>query len=325
MRIPLTFYMNNCKVIQELYKKEIPALEKVAISVGNGSTVYLARKENFPFSYYEKIVCDAVYSIWQSRRYELLTGKRREETGFLTPTEVLACMSGKSNIRIKKEAPGVSEKEERLVKILDTLSCADIAIFWEEEREERQITGVSSVFAGKMLPLKRVEGTKKFRLNLMVGLPLYEYASAIHQMIRIPEKLLSCPAEQMEDGHIIPALVLPNTDEVIQLKHILLQRIEILRNEKNGFHNGSIRYYYPSHKKAGTVDGIFALMKIYEEDYGSASAWSNRKQALHRQVRKILDYYCSIGYLEGYKDAGEVEGHMRRKGIIGVDIIGEKR
>ena len=301
MKIPTIFYMNNCKIIQELYKKDIPAMERYAISVGNGKIIYIALKNPFSFSYYEKIVCDALYSIWQYQRYEMLTKERKQESVIITPTQVLACMSGKKNIRMRQ---GNSEKEEKLIEIMENLSHADLAIMWEEEMKDRHIEGVSPVIAGKMLPIQRIDGTKKFKLDLKRTLPLYEYASTIHQMRISP-------------------LRLSNTDEVIQLKHILLQRIEMLRNEKNGFHNRSIRYYYPSHKTSGKMDGIFSLMNIKEENYNSASAWSNKKQALHKQIRKILDYYCAIGYLESYKDVGEIEGHIRRKGIIGIDIVGE--
>jgi len=320
MKIPTIFYMNNCKIIQELYKKDIPAMERYAISVGNGKIIYIALKNPFSFSYYEKIVCDALYSIWQYQRYEMLTKERKQESVIITPTQVLACMSGKKNIRMRQ---GNSEKEEKLIEIMENLSHADLAIMWEEEMKDRHIEGVSPVIAGKMLPIQRIDGTKKFKLDLKRTLPLYEYASTIHQMIRIPERMLYCGPKILEDGMRISPLRLSNTDEVIQLKHILLQRIEMLRNEKNGFYNRSIRYYYPSHKTSGKMDGIFSLMNIKEENYNSASAWSNKKQALHKQIRKILDYYCAIGYLESYKDVGEIEGHIRRKGIIGIDIVGE--
>lgn len=313
MKIPNFFYMNNCKVMQELYKREIPAMKRVPISVGGENTIYIAIKSAFQFSYFDKIVCDAVYSIWQFHRNDVMFNERKKDKVTITPTEVIACMTGKENIRLRNE--------EKIVEILDRLSRADVAIIWEEEMKARNIEGIPSVIAAKMLPIERVEGGRKFKMNLSIGLPLYEYASAVHQMIRIPENMLSCGPVQIEDEIVIPALGLPNTDEVIQLKHILLQRIEMLKNEKNRFNNHSIRYYYPSHKRAGCMDGIFALMNIREEDYASASAWSNRKQTLHKQVMKILDYYCSVGYIDSYKDAGEVEGHIRRKGIVGVDII----
>ena len=63
-------------------------------------------------------------------------------------------------------------------------------------------------------------------------------------------------------------------------------------------------------------------MGIRKEQFASDSAWANKKQALDRQVHAILDYYCNIGYLENYVDAGIGKGRKRRAGVIGVDLEG---
>ena len=321
---PTIFYMNNCKLMQQLYEEEFPPMEKQKVTVGKERAVYFAVKENFTFSYYEKILCDAVYSIWVLYRYlrdsvEKYEG-RREMT--FTVTDVLACMSGKDDIRIRKTKDGRPGKEERLIESLEKLGKADIGIWWEEERKERKLTGVSPVIAGKFLPIRRIDGTGKFRLNLDVGLPVYEYAAALHQMIRIPKLILSCEEWKNEKGEKIPALTLQNSDEILMLKHQIVQRLELLRNEKNRFTNRKIRYYYESHRKEGNVDGLFATMGIRKEQFASDSAWANKKQALDRQVHAMLDYYCNIGYLGNYVDAGIGKGRTRRAGVIGVDLEG---
>lgn len=321
---PIIFYMNNCKLMQQLYKEEFPPMEKQKIGVGKNQAVYFAVKENFTFSYYEKILCDAVYSIWvlyRSLRNSVEKYEEKQEITF-TVRDVLACMSGKDDIRIRKAKDGQKGKEERLIESLEKLGKADIGIWWEEERKERKITGVSPVIAGKFLPVRRIGDTGKFRLNLDAGLPVYEYAAALHQMIRIPEMLLSCGNLELENGATIPALTLQNSDETLMLKHQIIQRMELLRNEKNRFTNRKIRYYYESHRKEGDVDGLFATMGIRKEQFASDSAWANKKQALDRQVHAILDYYCNIGYLESYVDAGIGKGRKRRAGVIGVDLEG---
>ncbi len=321
---PTIFYMNNCKLMQQLYKEEFPPMEKQKIGVGKNQAVYFAVKENFTFSYYEKILCDAVYSIWvlyRSLRNSVEKYEGKQEITF-TARDVLACMSGKDDIRIRKAKDGQKGKEERLIESLEKLGKADIGIWWEEERKERKITGISPVIAGKFLPVKRIGDTGKFRLNLEAGLPVYEYAAALHQMIRIPEMLLSCGNLELENGETIPALTLQNSDETLMLKHQIIQRLELLRNEKNRFTNRKIRYYYESHRKDGDVDGLFATMGIRKEQFASDSAWANKKQALDRQVHAILDYYCNIGYLENYVDAGIGKGRKRRAGVTGVDLEG---
>lgn len=310
--------------MQQLYKEEFPPMEKQKVTVGKERAVYFAVKENFTFSYYEKILCDAVYSIWvlyRSLRNSVEKYEGKQEITF-TARDVLACMSGKDDIRIRKAKDGQKGKEERLIESLEKLGKADIGIWWEEERKERKITGVSPVIAGKFLPIRRIDGTGKFRLNLDVGLPVYEYAAALHQMIRIPEMLLSCGNLELENGETISALTLQNSDETLMLKHQIIQRLELLRNEKNRFTNRKIRYYYESHRKDGDVDGLFATMGIRKEQFASDSAWANKKQALDRQVHAMLDYYCNIGYLENYVDAGIGKGRKRRAGVTGVDLEG---
>lgn len=320
MNLPTRFYMNNCKIIQELYKKEIPAMKKQRVDVGSGCIVSYAVKAGCSMTYPEKLLCDAVYTVWLTRRFErqgILRG-----TVTLTMTELLACMSGCETIRIRQAEPGNISKEQRLADSLERLSQMDIAIWWEEEIERRRLTEVPEVLAGKFLPLRRIEGTNRFHLDLDRGMPLYEYASAIHQIIRIPMELLTCGEAVLADGTVVPPLKLKNSDTVIQMKHLLLQRCELLRNRKNGFSNRSLRYCYPSHKRAGTLDGLLPLMGIREEDF-SGGAWSNKKQAVHKQMKELLDYYCAVGYLGGYHEAKAGEG--KRSGIIGIDLEGEIR
>ena len=318
------FYMNNCKLMQELYKKEIPAKQKQTVKVGEDCTIQFAVKEPFSMMYFEKIVCDAVYSIWQAERYRsMIEGKNRESV-MITPTEILAWMTGKPNIRVNKVSRDGVARSERICELLERLGQTDIAIWWGEELRQRQILGVAPVLAGKFLPLVRDGKKERFQLSLKYGLPVYEYASAIHQMVRIPLTLLACGDRKQEDGSVIPGVTLRNTDAVIQLKHILLQRMELLRNPNNSFTNRKLRYEYDSHIVSGRKDGIFPLMGE-SGDCGTQASWLHRKQNLHKQVCTILDYYVRIGYLTEYTDAGKKEGNKRRSGIVGVDLTGEIR
>lgn len=320
MNRPDRFYMNNCKIAQELYKKEILAMKKQRVDVGNGCLVSYAVKTGSSMTWLEKLLCDAVYTLWLTRRFErqgILRG-----TVTITVTELLACMSGSGTIRIRQAEPGSISKEQRLADSLERLGQMDIAIWWEEEIERRRLTDVPEVLAGKLLPLRRISGTNRFHLDLDRGLPLYEYASAIHQIIRIPMELLTCGETVLADGSVVPSLKLKNSDTVIQMKHLLLQRCELLRNPKNGFSNRSLRYCYPSHKQAGRLDGLLPIMGIREEDF-STGAWSNKKQAVHKQMKALLDYYCAVGYLTGYHETRDGDG--KRSSIIGIDLEGDIR
>ena len=145
MNRPDRFYMNNCKIAQELYKKKIPAMKKQRVDVGNGCLVSYAVKTGSSMTWLEKLLCDAVYTLWLTRRFErqgILRG-----TVTITVTELLACMSGSGTIRIRQAEPGSISKEQRLADSLERLGQMDIAIWWEEEIERRRLTDVPEVLA----------------------------------------------------------------------------------------------------------------------------------------------------------------------------------
>lgn len=326
MELSKKFYINNCKVMQELYKKNIPAKKLQEVQVGNEKKPIICKfalRQSLEFTYFDKIVCDAVYTIWLFHQNNV----SQKGKGFmiLRPSEVLGFMSGARNIRARKTASEESvtgSREARIIATLEKLGNTEIAIDWKQDLEVRKLKKESPRIGGPMIPVKRIEGTNHFKLNLDWPLPLYYYASKLNQIINIPMEYLTCG--KWENGEqTIPALKLANTDEVIMLKHILLQRLEMIRNSKNNFRNVSIRYYYLSHKKAGVVEGILPLMGILQNQYASDSSWSNKKQDIHKKVCRIMDYYRAIGYVESYEDAGMREGKNRRSGIVGINITGK--
>ena len=67
MELSKKFYINNCKVMQELYKKNIPAKKLQEVQVGNEKKPIICKfalRQSLEFTYFDKIVCDAVYTIW---------------------------------------------------------------------------------------------------------------------------------------------------------------------------------------------------------------------------------------------------------------------
>ena len=86
-------------------------------------------------------------------------------------------------------------------------------------------------------------------------LPVYKYAEDIGQMISVPRELLDpagllktmFPAKEFQESEegkkLLENVKFSSTDEMILLKRILIQRLEIMRNSRNNADGRRIRYY----------------------------------------------------------------------------------
>ena len=291
-----TYYINNCQIMHCFYKEgHFTANNPFVVSVNGTSPVTLSVDQELDFCFYDKIVCDAVSTIWQHQKFS-----HPERTDIcLTPSAVFSVMTGNH-----KSAAMSKERENKLLNILDKLGNTKITLDCTNENKEK--------ITRQILPVSHISGTRNFMLDLTTQPPFYYYASKKKQIINIPAELIAC-----KELHI------SNTDDVIQIKHLLIHRIEILRNNRNHFNERKIKYYYPDASKKGGFSGLFPIMGIYEKNFASASAWSNKKQTLHKSVCSILDYYCNLKYLEGYIDNSLKKDSAKRGIIDGITINGK--
>lgn len=321
-KLPSRFYINNTKLMQMFYKQgHFQEHETLRVDLkrrgAQKGTVFcsVSVRQNLTFTFYDKIVCDAVATLWEHYNRQ----KPAPDAVELSVTDILACMTGKQEIRARQEksSQGKSSqtKERQLIEILEKLGSTEICIDRRAELAPKSKKAQQEVIVGTILPIKRIENSKKFLLDLTTKPPFYQYASEKKQVVNAHMAYLTCKG-----------LKLSNTDDIIQLKHLLLWRLEVIRNEKNNFTEKTISYYYPSHTKQGDYAGIFATMGVAPENYGSAAMWSNRKQKLHERICQLLDYYQKIKYLDGYTDIGKTEdgkAGVKQHGLItGVKISG---
>lgn len=313
-KLPKMFYINNCNIANTLYKtghieKDCP----LKILVSSEKKIYstISSMQEFDFSFYDKIVCDAVCTIWAFHQRDI------DRTLSISPSNVLAVMTGKEKIRAR-QGNSSSKRENKIMEILERLGSTEIAIHCEEEIKSRKLKNEEEIpdspICGTILPIKRAANSRKFELDLNTPPPLYFYASKVNrQIINIRMELITC--ENLKHT---------NTDNIIMLKHFLLQRIAVIGNQKNNYRNKKISYMHSSQKKNEEPAGLFSIMGI-DRGQHSSSSWSNKKQALHKSVCALLDYYKEIGYIWGYTDTAVKEGCKRRSIIEGIIIEGHVR
>lgn len=353
-RLPGRFYINNCKLIQSFYKQsDFAPCQKLTVNVTNAEhpktcTVFVRQKLHF--DYYDKIVCDAVSTLWMYYKSSNLKNDQVK----INVNAVLACMSGNDTIRLKKGATS-SKRESHLIDILEKLGNTEICIDQRKElslRKSSDIGGIQGVYSGYILPVKRMAHTNDFLLDLTKEPPFYAYASNKNQVISLKMQYLTCKEElpkaqkgKKEDiaftgnaekaanagaageankgskEHQRKEIRLPsNTDDVLQIKHLLNQRLQIMRHANNKMHGSTIKYYYASHDVKEAYEGFCTVIGITRERFASDTSFYNRIRQIHKYVTTLLDYYVSIGYIKGYTETKAEKG----KRITGVKIEFDK-
>lgn len=150
-------------------------------------------RQNLHFDYYDKIVCDAVSTLWTYYKSSNLKNDQVK----INVNAVLACMSGNDTIRLKKGATS-SKRESHLIDILEKLGNTEICIDQRKElslRKSSDIGGIQGVYSGYILPVKRMEHTNDFLLDLTKEPPFYAYASNKNQVISLKMQYLTCKEE----------------------------------------------------------------------------------------------------------------------------------
>ena len=170
-------------------------------------------------------------------------------------------------------------------------------------------------------------------------LPVYKYAEDIGQ-ISVPRELLDpagllktmFPAKEFQESEegkkLLENVKFSSTDEMILLKRILIQRLEIMRNSRNNADGRRIRYY--AIKKE---EGILPMAGIYRENFEQdirfvsdrgkvrfeSRGWKNKVHAVNKKLCAILDIYKKCGYVTEY----ELLRNEPRSLVRGLEILGE--
>lgn len=154
------------------------------------------------------------------------------------------------------------------------------------------------MFSGSLLPVEKISGKQcKYRLRSGERMPLYEYASEMKHIRRYPRAMLSMKDGQGEDG------ALRNTQESMLLKLCLLRKIDVLRymGRRQSPRDRRRMQYETILEDALGRDGMLSV--ISPETGGG-----KKRRACIKQIRRIMDNFCRMGYIEDYSDYGEESG-----------------
>ena len=212
------FYMNNCKIANELrkYRDLAGKVNWVALSGEGGSDPRQAADRaqyviSRDLTYMDMMVANAAYSLW---RYSAGQGTFTAET-------ICQVMAGRMDCRAGPVRQAGLER--RLQQLADTWICilAD---------QDHQVT--EDLYEGAFLPVTWETRGKRLRFHFSTGMemPLYRYGEAHRQLLELP---LSRLRDQEGLGN--------NTDQNLLLRHYMLQELEILLYQGNKVTDQKIR------------------------------------------------------------------------------------
>lgn len=350
----MTYYINNCKIADLLRKGDISYCESLdsedcySIDVGgsqNGNkSIYTQlgiklsdgafqetdteETDTIEIDYFDMMVADTIYSLWKN------------ECEIITPLDIYRFMAGDPDRTIS------ASNRDKIINSVDKLASIDITIGCKEEMEKRNV-GIDR-FEGKFLICDKLEKEgahekvrygEKSRKNKSIvkyyikdKMPLYNYMEYTRQVIGVPMALLDIN-ENLNCIDDSRRKRKNDTQEVVMLKHILIRRIEIMRNSKNNNKERRISFIRRNSVGQRKYSGILPLMGISREydfgeskksngatgignkkEYYTTSAWAHKRQQVTGHIIDILDSFKKIGYIEDYEL--EKKGDDSLKNII---------
>lgn len=266
--------INNTKISSEIRKNNFTAGNKMIVSVGeNGlETEYIVKndKSEPSFSYYDFVVCDAVYTIYENKSENSKKGIS------VSLGEIMRTMSG------NKKQTLTASKKKKLRESIKKLSETYVYIKLSEEIKARKIENCNEYIHGKILPLEPVaeDDGESVRYRLTGNMPLFDYAKRVRQIITFPVGMLKTEHS--------------DTDEMMMIKREIISHLEILRNTNNNFTQRTISYY---NRGSG---GIMKKIGIERSDFSTKSAWNKKIRSVNKAVTDILERYKKVGYISDY-------------------------
>ena len=257
-----------------------------------GDNVKLSGRHTF--TEYDRNVYDAVSSLY-------VYGNQS-----MTPAMVYRAMNGLT----ETEKPTAGQLED-VMQSLDKMRFIRARIDCTEELKARNITLNSKQINGgeidtNLLMAKWIKvyvGGQVVRALKLVDVPiLYEYASAVNQVLTFPASALDIK-EINADGSI--GARLPNTEPRIRIKGYLLRRIEGMKG-KNKLKSPIIALY-DYEKNNERHRGLFSIA-------GNPDPSRTEAARIREDAEKMLAYWAATGTIKKF------EAQRERKKIIGYKI-----
>ncbi len=383
----IDYYINNCKVADCLRKKlfeygsfkdqwnkvEVGSKKKGDSAEKIFTKVKLVREdadEIAPIDYFDMMVADAIYSLWTSLGMDEIT-----------PLDIHRVMAGDAERTMTKNS------REEIVSSVDKLASTRIIIDCKDEMTGRKNGKANLSYDDWFIDCEKIEyegdeekeratdkngREKKQKIKYIINdnMPIYSYAEDLGQIIKVPISLLdtrnmpvrsSKGKEEKEedkktrkmldkDGEARLRKNSRDTDDVVMLKHILIRRIEVMKNGHNDVSERRISLIRRDSKSSNLYTGILPLMGItrtYEreknkasasdatedkkgkkingsirknhdnkkeghiKEYRTASAWTHKKNQIVKHIEGILEDFKNIEYIDDFEIDRDVTGDVK--------------
>ena len=203
-----------------------------------------------------------------------------------TPEMVYRAMNGLTESeKVSPQAIGA------VTRSIEKSRVTKLTIDYTQEAKARNLDVKEAKYDGMLLNADKVTGSvsgvKKEAYRLLRTPILYEYSQQIKQIISVPIQLL-----QTKEA-------LRSTDEVIVIRFYLIQRIEIMKNNKN--QSNKILY-----------------STIFEE-LGKQNPTKQKAEKIRDATKAILGLLIKKEYIQGYQE------YKEGRQIKGIEILLEER
>lgn len=266
------FYINNTKIANMLRKKkDMDIVNMQETDIGGGKASYYVSSQ---LSYFDMVVADAIYTLYRS--------------GFenINPRLIMRVMSGNFE-QVLSPA-----KRNPIVKSIEKLRNTEIVIKEQRKNAKRKNIAVQGAF----LPCTKLDGKQNDRYQLTEKMPLYEYAEEAKQMIAIPI-------------NIYQANVQADTEQMILIRHYVLQRISVYYNGKNSYNDGKIVLLKGSYNGKEKHTGMLVSLDMVSPYYEASESKRVLEQRVKRvkiRVKNLLDHYKEIGWITAFVENDNV-------------------
>lgn len=309
---PAKYVMPNNKLANVMGKEIIDGIERIlnvsrngakkrietsCILTYEGDNVELVGRNHLPFSEYDRNVYDAITSIY-------VFG---DESHNFTPSMVFRAMTG-----MQESEKITDEQEAAVVNSIEKMRFVRVRVNCTAELQARNITlNSQQINNGEidtyLLPAKACTleaGGQQVKGYHLMDVPiLYEYASAVNQVLSVPTHILDI--KEINDNCSIGAR-LPNTESRIVIKGYLLRRIEGMKGKNNL--NSRIIALFDYQKDNETTKGLYSIA-------GKSDASRTEMQRIRKDVEKMLIFWKTIDYIKDYKP------QIKQKKITGYEIF----
>lgn len=255
-------------------------IETTCILSYEGDNVKLTGRQ--AFTQYDRSVYDAVSTLYVAG----------DPAHVITPAQVYRTMTGTDSTPSPQQLAAVTRSLDKMRFIRARINCTD------ELRARRITLNSQQINHGEIdtylltAEAVRVEaGGNKITAYKVIKTPiLYEYASAIGQVLTLPAAVID--VKKLNRDGSISTRSMPSTEDRIVVKSYLIRRIEGMKG-KNGLHKNTIPLY--DYERDGeTHEGLYSIA-------GRADADRKEQQRLRDDVEAMLAYWAAAGFIKGFK------------------------